>query len=200
MATYNWWLVVPFRQGLLTSTDGFFSDLAASGQPKAALLQRLDLAAALLLLAALLMHPASEHDGRRTEWGALLIFATAGLIGARYPYLCAEGLSASCRSREMHFQLPARHYVHVLSGIVEFAAITIAATQAFRRTRGEGTRVAAVYRGVVWVLLVGYPVLGACYLSDRWGVFIEPVFFLAFSAVVVGELVERTDRRRIVTT
>src|SRR5208283_1649897 len=35
VAAYNWWIVVPFRSGLLKSPNGFFSDLEVSGRPDA---------------------------------------------------------------------------------------------------------------------------------------------------------------------
>ncbi len=53
LGAYNWWLSVPFVPGMMRSTDGFFSDISANGQPHALLLHRLDLTAGLLLLTAL---------------------------------------------------------------------------------------------------------------------------------------------------
>ncbi|MGH9081189.1 MAG: hypothetical protein ACRDYE_14155 [Acidimicrobiales bacterium] len=121
-------------------------------------------------------------------------FAVAGAVGGRYPYACAEGLSASCRRLEWHLQLPLHHYVHVASGIAEFVTITVAAVVAMRRTRGNSTPAARVYAGTVKVLVIGYPLLGLAYLTDRLGTLVEPVFFLAFSSMVLTELFEPAGR------
>ena len=56
---------------------------------------------------------------------------------------------------------------------------------AVRRTRGETTREAKAYRLILKVLIVGYPFLGLVYLTDRLGAFVEPVFFLSFSAMII---------------
>ena len=67
---------------------------------------------------------------------------------------------------------------------------TVAIYLAWRRTRGQGTTEA---RAVEWVgraLLLAYPILGFAYLTDRLGAFVEPVFFICFSAMVIVELVE----------
>ena len=85
----------------------------------------------------------------RREWKWLMAFALAGAIGGRYPYACAEGLSETCRQMEWHLQLPVHHYVHVVSGIAEFATLTVAAAIAMRRTRHTGTPESRVYAGVV---------------------------------------------------
>jgi hypothetical protein len=124
----------------------------------------------------------------------MVAFALAGAIGGRYPYACAEGLSAACRQMEWHLQLPLHHYVHVVSGIAEFATLTAAAVIAMRRTRHEGTLEARAYAAVVTVLLIGYPLLGLVYLTDRLGTLVEPIFFVAFSAMVLAELFEPISR------
>ncbi len=98
---------------------------------------------------------------------------------------------------EWHLQLPLHHYVHVVSGIAEFATLTTAAIIAWRRTRHEGTRPSRIYSGVVAVLLVGYPLLGLVYLTDRLGTLVEPVFFVAFSVMVLAELFEPSRARAV---
>jgi hypothetical protein len=187
---YNWWVVVPFVPGLMPSVNGFFSDLEASGRPHASLMSDADLAAGLLLAAALLLRGSTVGHAVRREWKWLVAFAVAGAIGGRYPYACAEGLSATCRQMEWHLQLPVHHYVHVVSGIVEFATLTVAAVIAMRRTRNDGTRQSRIYAGVVTTLVLGYPLLGVVYLTDRLGTLVEPIFFVAFSVMVLTELFE----------
>ena len=81
-----------------------------------------------------------------------------------------------------------------VSGIAEFATLTVAAVIAMRRTRGDGTPEARVYCRLVKVLAVGYPLLGLVYLTDRLGTLVEPIFFLAFSAMVLAELFEPVGR------
>ena len=187
---YNWWVVVPFVPGLMPSANGFFSDLEATGRPHAALMSDADLVSGVLLVAALLLRGSTARTGVRREWKWLMAFAVTGAIGGRYSYACSEGLSAACRQMEWHLQLPVHHYIHVLSGIAEFVTLTTASVLAMQRTRRDGTWEARLYSGVVKVLVVGYPFLGLVYLTDRLGTLVEPVFFIAFSAMMVGELFE----------
>ncbi len=191
---YNWWVVVPFVPGLMPSVNGFFSDLEATGRPHAGLMSDADLCAGILMVTALLLRGSTSRQGVRPEWKWLVAFGLAGAIGGRYPYACAEGLSAACRQLEWHLQLPLHHYVHVVSGIAEFATLTTAAFVAFRRTRRQGTLEARVYAAVVTVLLIGYPLLGLVYITDRLGTLVEPVFFVAFSTMVLAELFEPINR------
>jgi hypothetical protein len=199
VAAYNWWVVVPFVPGLMPSVNGFFSDLEATGRPHAALMSDADLAAGILMVAALLLRGPRAGQGVRREWKWMVAFALAGAVGGRYPYACAEGLSATCRRLEWHLQLPVHHYVHVASGIVEFAALTVAAVIAMRRTGGESTSEstseARVYVGVVKVLAIGYPLLGLVYLTDRLGTLVEPVFFVTFSVMVLAVVFEPVGRQ-----
>jgi hypothetical protein len=197
VVAYNWWVVVPFVPGLMPSVNGFFSDLEATGRPHAALMSDADMIAGVLLVAALLLRGPTAAHGTRREWKWMVAFAVAGAVGGRYPYACAEGLSATCRQLEWHLQLPLHHYVHVVSGIAEFATLTTAAAIAWRRTRHEGTRQARVYSGVVSVLLVGYPLLGLVYLTDRLGTLVEPMFFVAFSVMMLAELFEPSRTRDV---
>jgi hypothetical protein len=190
VAAYNWWVVVPFVPGLMPSVNGFFSDLEATGRPHAALMSDADLAAGILMVAALLLRGPRAGQAVRREWKWMVAFALAGAVGGRYPYACAEGLSATCRRLEFHLQLPVHHYVHVASGIAEFAALTVAAVIAMGRTRGQSTTEARVYEAVVKVLAIGYPLLGLVYLTDRLGTLVEPVFFVAFSVMVLTVIFE----------
>jgi hypothetical protein len=190
VAAYNWWVVVPFVPGLMPSVNGFFSDLEATGRPHAALMSDADLAAGVLMLAALLLRGARDGTGVRREWKWMVAFALAGAVGGRYTYACSEGLSAACRRMEWHLQLPVHHYIHVASGIAEFATLTTAAVIARRRTLPDGTREARIYSGVVTVLVIAYPLLGLVYLTDRLGTLVEPIFFIAFSVMLLAEIFE----------
>jgi hypothetical protein len=57
-----------------------------------------------------------------------------------------------------------------------------------------------VAAGIKWTgvaLLVGYPLLAVAYLTDRFGSFVEPVFFIGFSVMIFIELFEpRRARQR----
>ena len=55
VVAYNWWVLVPFRRGLMTSVNGFFSDLEVSGHPDAGLMSHLDVAAGLLIALSLVV-------------------------------------------------------------------------------------------------------------------------------------------------
>ena len=52
LVSYNWWLLVPLKSGLMTSPDELFSNLEVTGQPYAAVLQHADVLAGILLAAA----------------------------------------------------------------------------------------------------------------------------------------------------
>ncbi len=190
---YNWWVVVPFVPGLMPSVNGFFSDLEADGRPHAAVMAHADLLAGILLLVALFLRGPHAEGSVRREWKWLLAFAAAGALGGRFTYSCAEGLSAACRSMEWHLRLPAHHYVHVVSGIAEFAALSVAALLAARRTHGQATTPARLYSGIRTALLVGYPFLGIAYLGDRLGALVEPYFFIVFTLMVLTEVFEPID-------
>jgi hypothetical protein len=194
---YNWWVWVVVATNLLTNTDAFFSDLEASGRPDATLFQHLDLAAGVVMLAAFLVRGSWGPDGKRREWRWLLLFSIAGAIGGHFAYACPEGLSATCRSNEWHLRLPLHHYVHVFSGIIEFAAMSIAVYLAWKRTREHTDWVARCVKGVALAMVIGYPLLGIAYLTDRLGSFFEPIFFVAVSVMVAVELLE--PRRRPAT-
>jgi hypothetical protein len=191
LAVNNWWVTAPFHSGLIRSSSALFSDLEATGQPDAVLFRNLDFAAGALLVAGLLLRGSSGRwVARRPEWPWLIVFAVAGAVGARASYQCPEATSGRCRSLEWHLKLPPHHYVHILAGVVEFFSITYALWLAWRRTRRDRTPEAVAYRVIAAVLIVSYPLLGAAYLSDHFGVFIEPVFFLAFSAILATEVFE----------
>jgi len=193
LALYNWWIPVALSGRLITSPDELFSDLEASGRPDAALLQHLDLAAGLVLLVALSVRGPVARGLRRSEWPWLLAFALSGAVGGQFSYACPEGLSASCRAAEWRLALPHHHYVHVVAGIAEFVFGTVAVYLAWQRTRPRESAVTGAVRWTARALVLAYPVLGFAYLTDRFGGFVEPIFFTCFSAMVVVELLE-SDR------
>jgi len=191
LVAYNWWVIVPFEHGWMTSVDGFFSDMSADGQPHAWFMQRADMVAGTLLVLALLLRGPTASDGtRRREWPWLVAFSALGAVGGRFPYACASGLDSACRTLERHLDLPWHHYVHMTAGVSEFATITIAIWLAYRRTRQADTFESHVFRSLIYLLVVAYPLLAVAYLGDVWGALIEPVFFLAFTAALLAELFE----------
>jgi hypothetical protein len=194
---YNWWVYVIVATNLLTSTNAFFSDLEATGRRDASLFEHFDLAAGIVMFVALALRGPWGPKGKRREWTWLLFFALAGVSGGHYSYACPEGLSAACRNAEWHLRLPLHHYLHVVSGIIEFAMMTTAVYFAWKRTRDEKTVVAA---GIKWTgvtLLVGYPLLAVAYLTDRFGAFVEPIFFICFSVMIFIELFEPRRQRPV---
>ena len=180
----------------MTSPDELFSNLEVSGQPYAAAMQHADLAAGLLLLAAFWAAGHGTSRAGRREWLSMLGFAAAGALGGLFPEVCADGVNAVCRRQEYRFELPASQYIHMVAGIFEFAAITVALLYAVRRTRHQRTRPAAVYRALAIGALVAYPLLGAAYLFDRFGGIMEAVFFAGFTVMVITQLAERTAAAR----
>jgi Protein of unknown function (DUF998) len=196
LAAYNWWLLVPFKPGLMSSPNELFSNLEVSGQPYATLMQHADLAAGLLLIAAFWAAGHGNSRAARREWLSMLVFAAAGALGGLFPEVCADGVNAVCRRQEYRFELPASQYIHSAAGILEFAAITVALIYAVRRTRRQPHRPAAAYRVLAVAALVAYPLLGGAYLFDRFGGIMEAVFFTGFSVMVITELAERATVRR----
>jgi hypothetical protein len=127
----------------------------------------------------------------------MLAFAAAGALGGLFPEVCADGINAVCRRLEYRFELPASQYIHVAAGILEFAGVTLALLWAWRRTRGQSTRPAAVYRALGIGALIAYPLLGAAYLFDRLGGIMEAVFFIGFTVMVIAQLADRTAAARV---
>jgi hypothetical protein len=200
LAAYNWWVLAPFKPGLMRSPDEMFSNLEVTGQPYAVVMQHADVLAGILLLCALVAAGIASIPGARREWLAMAVFATAGSVGGLFPQVCEDGINAVCMSNEWHFRLPASQYVHDGAGIVEFAAITVALLLAVRRTRGDQTRAAHVYRNLLAAAAVAYPLLGLAYLTDRLGSVAEGAFFTGFTIMVVTHLAERVTARRAAVT
>ncbi|HEY5184221.1 MAG TPA: DUF998 domain-containing protein [Actinomycetes bacterium] len=193
LAAYNGWVAAVIG-GRLSSSNELLSDLEVVGHPYAAAFSNLDVVAGVLVLVALWLRGRNGPLGIRPEWRWLLAFAVAGIVGGLFPYVCSEGVSAACRTAEWHFQLPRRHYVHVLAGIVEFAAASVAIGLAWRRTAGRRDTVGWIVRGIGVVLMVAYPLIAVAYLTDRLGAFVEPLFFIGFSTMVAVELFEPAPR------
>jgi hypothetical protein len=193
---YNWWLLVPLKPGLMSSPDELFSNLEVTGQPYAAAMQHADVASGLLLLAAFWTVGHGVSRGERREWLLMLGFAAAGAVGGLFPEVCADAVNAACRQMEYRFELPASQYIHMVVGVLEFAAITLALLWAWRRTRDQSTRPATAYRRLAIGALIAYPLLGAAYLSDRLGGLMEVVFFAGFTVMVITHLAERTAAAR----
>ncbi len=196
LLAYNWWVLVPLKPSLMASPNELFSDLEVTGQPFATAMQHADLLSGSLMLAAFLAAGSAGVRGGRREWLAMMVFAAAGVLGGVFPEMCSDGVSAVCRSRELRLQLPTEQYVHIIAGILEFGGITVALLYARRRTRGDKTRNARVYRDLGRTALAAYPILGLAYLSNRLGSVMEGVFFVGFTVMVVTQLHERTDALR----
>lgn len=187
---YNWWVWVVVATNLLTNTNAFFSDLEATGRPDASLFEHFDFAASIVMFVAFLVRGPWGPQGKRQEWRWLLLFAVAGAIGGHFAYACPEGLSATCRSAEWHLRLPLHHYLHVISGMIEFAAMSTAVYLAWKRTREHTGWISRSVKGIAIAMLIGYPLLAIAYLTDRFGAFVEPIFFICFSVMVAIELLE----------
>lgn len=190
VAAYNWWVYAALS-GLVASPDGMFSDLEAVGQSHAVLFGRLDVLSGVLTCAALLLRGVPAALDRRREWGLLMGFGVAGVVGGLFPYACPEGKDGACRSAEWAFQLPFHHYVHMGSGIVEFALVTLAILLMWRRLAptapGTWRRVAG---SLAAGLAVGYPALAGSYLLDRWDAPVEAFFFVLFAGMLAAAFLE----------
>jgi Protein of unknown function (DUF998) len=199
LVSYSWWVLVPLKPGLMRSPDELFSNLEVTGQPYASVMQHADFASGLLLIVAFWAAGFGSRAGRR-EWLAMLGFGVSGALGGLFPEVCADGVNAACRRMEVHFQLPASQYIHMVVGIFEFFFITLALALAVLRTRGQRTRTAVVYRGLARAAVVAYPLLGVAYLVNRLGGVMEAVFFVGFTVMILAQLTERTGALRLQAT
>ena len=196
LAAYNWWILAPFKPGLIVSPNELFSDMEVTGQPFANLMQHADLVSGLLLGVAFLATGMTALRDARPEWAAMMVFALAGALGGVFPEICSDGVNAVCRHREFRFQLPSQQYLHIVAGILEFGGITLALFYAWRRTHNDETGTARVYRGLARAALAGYPLLGLAYLVNRLGGIAEAFFFVGFTVIVLTQLNERTTALR----
>ena len=81
------------------------------------------------------------------------------------------------------------------SGIAEFATLTTAAVIAMRRTRNDGTRrVSDLRRCGQGAGRRATRSSALVYLTDRLGTLVEPIFFVAFSVMVLTEVFEPIGR------
>ena len=196
LLSYNWWVLVPLKPGLIRSPNELFSDLEVTGQPFATAMQHADLLSGLLVMGAFLAAGSRSIPAGRREWWAMMVFAGGGSFGGVFPQACADGINAVCRNMEWSFRLPLQQYLHIAAGILEFGGITVGLLFAFQRTRNQKTRLANVYRYLARAAFVAYPILGLAYLLNRLGGFVEPVFFVGFTTMVLTQLVERTPALR----
>jgi len=81
----------------------------------------------------------------------------------------------------------------VISGVIEFAAITMAVYVAWKRTREDSGWVSLAVKGVAIAMLIDYPLLAVAYLTDRFGAFVEPIFFVCFSSWWLSNSWNRDD-------
>ncbi|MCU1352044.1 MAG: Uncharacterized protein JWM05_1253 [Acidimicrobiales bacterium] len=185
---YNWWLLAIAKPRTLASRDVWFSDLSARGQPHARLLQGTDVAAGLLLVAALLLARRARSGPLDDRWKLLFVFSGAVVVGGFFPLSCASGASRACSRLEQSFSLPGSHYIHIVAGITEFGCGTLAVFRWARADRAAGAN--PWWSGITawWVLVFAWPILATSYLSTQDGALIEPAFFVMFTLVLLREL------------
>jgi hypothetical protein len=193
LAFYNWWVLVLFRPSLLRSPNELFSNLEVTGQPFASEMQRADLMAGLLIVLAFVAVGWWSLRAGLREWVSMVVFGAAVAIGGRFPETCPDEISRACKDHEWHFQLSLQEYLHVIAGISEFAAITLALVFAYQRTRGRGGIVPIVYWGLLVGAIIAYPGLAVAYLFNFAGSIVEGLFFTGFTVMVVTQLRERTS-------
>jgi len=192
LLAYNWWVLVPFRPGIMTSFNQLFSDLEIDGRPYATAMQHADLASGLLLLAAFIIIGNRNRITNFKEYISMLVFAIGGAIGGIFSETCSDTTSALCRHLEVRFQLPAHHYLHIIAGIIEFGAITFSLYHAYQRTKGKNNLIAKIYKYLGRGAMIAYPLIGLAYLTNKLGGFVEIFFFIAFSIIIILQLKERT--------
>ncbi len=190
LALYNWWVVVPFVHGMLPSANGFFSDIEASGLPHASLLQHLDLLSGVLLLATLALRGSAGLQYRGHEWGWLLGFAIAAGAGGKFSYACPEGLERGVPrpgTKPATSRPPLHPHPVGGPGVRHHHRGAVLGCAADSRPAHLAAR---VYRSVLRLFYLAYPLLGLAYLTDRLGALIEPVFFISFTVLIITHLFE----------
>ena len=191
---YNWWIFVFFRPGLIKSPNELFSNLEITGQPFAWAMQRTDILSGILLIIALAMIYRKANRLDFKEWAAVLLFGVFGSIGGIFSESCADEISASCRAAEWGFRLPLHHYIHMLAGVAEFAAITYSLYLAHTRTKNQVNRPGKVYKFLWRSAFYAYPLLGIAYIFDIYGAIMEIVFFIGFTILIVEHFIEWTKK------
>ncbi len=198
---YNWWIHVLAHPGAFPlGPNAMFSDLQARTVPHSLDLRVFDIAAGILLTLAFLLQR-RHRSGRMqqaTTW--MVLMGVAVLVEGLFPYQCPEGLSSACRHAEWTLQLPVPHYVHVISGIVEFGCAT-ATVLLLRATAPDDPSMLrrCTIRTLVVLLLPAYVAIAVAYLSDHGSLIVEPVFLLMWSAtmlVMLGEPMAEAPPRR----
>ncbi len=192
LVLYNWWIAVPLRPSLLVSPNELFSNLEVNGQPYANWMQHADFASGIFLFAAFIIVGWQSLDGGTLEWLLLLVFALAGAAGGIFSEQCLDTINRSCHLEEIELRLRGAQYVHIVAGIIEFAAITAVLYFSHRRTRGQPSSIATLYRWLYDGAWVFYPLLAVAYLFVLGGSFVEAAFFTGFSLIVIAQLRERT--------
>lgn len=189
VALYNWWVGATIA-GILPSPNMLFSDLEADGQKYARLFSGFDFTASALFLIALIL---AGSRGRRREWLVMLGFAASGMSGGLFNYSCAEAVDPACRYAEWHFQLPLSHYIHMLSGIFEFALVIVVILMARKRHGENRTIWRWINRAQTDLLLFALPLIAATYLLDRWEAVVEPMLLMVASSQLLKSLAEPTS-------
>ena len=183
---------MPLRPHLLASPNELFSNLEVAGQPYAGWMQHADFASGLLLFAAFVIVGWRSLNGAGLEWLLLLVFAFGGAAGGIFPEQCLDTVNRSCHLDEIELRLGGAQYLHIVAGVVEFATITAVLYLSYRRTRGESSSIAKLYRGLYIGAWVFYPLLAIAYLFVLGGSLVEAAFFTGFSLIIIGQIRERT--------
>jgi len=194
LLAYNWWILAPFKTGIISSPNELFSDLEIDGRPYATVMQHLDLASGMLLLITFLVIGSRRNYFNFKEWLATVIFAVGGALGGIFSETCSDTTNAVCRHAEWTLRLPLHHYLHLIVGIVEFGAISVALYFAYQRTKGGKSLTAKIYKMLAKGAIVAYPLLGLAYVTNRFGAYIEPVFFASFTLIVILQISERLSK------
>jgi hypothetical protein len=192
LVLYNWWIAVPLRPSLLVSPNELFSNLEVNGQPYVSWMQRADFASRLLLFAAFSIVGWQSLDDGTLEWLLILVFALGGATGGILQEQCLDTINRSCHLDEIELRLGGPQYLHIVAGIIEFASIAAVLYLSYRRTRGEPSRIATLYRWLYAGAWVFYPLLAVAFLFVLGGSFVEAAFFTGFSLIVIAQIRERT--------
>ncbi|WP_413756893.1 DUF998 domain-containing protein [Streptomyces sp. MMBL 11-3] len=154
--TYSAWTLEAVLDTGLHPARAYVSELAATDQPYGTLFRTTDLAAGLLVCAAVLTAPRTavrEGPGTRAARAGLLLFGAATALDSRLPLSCAPTTDPACAAREAAGLVPPAHTAHTVSSTLALCGVLVAMA-ALTRTARRHTPASPSTRAALVTLLV----------------------------------------------
>jgi hypothetical protein len=153
---YSAWALEAVLDTGLPPAHTYVSELAATDQPYGALFRTTDLAAGLLVCAAVLAAPRTGprgSPGARAGRAGLLLFGAATAIDSRLPLGCAPTTDPACAAREAAGLVPPAHTAHTVSSTLALCGILVAMAALIRTARRYAPTSPPARAGLVLLVL-----------------------------------------------